>query len=70
MNLFSDLNPETDAQREVATKIERLGDEMAAWMIREGRRDHRQRPDAKDTPQHAELVALIRQLCKLKEQGL
>lgn len=68
--IFPELNPETPAQREIADKIEKLGGEMAAWLIVTGKRDHRLRPEPSEAPQHKELIALIRQFCKLKEQGL
>lgn len=71
MNLFADLNPETPAQREIVDKIQKLADAAATWAIHEGRHDHRQRPDIEnDAPQITEIRTLVRQLCKLKEQGL
>ncbi len=70
MNLSDELTPDTPAQRELAKAIQEQADRLAAWMIQEGRRDHRQRPDPSTAPQYPELVRLIKQLCKLKEQGL
>lgn len=70
MNLFSDLEPETPAQQAIVDKIQRLADDMATWMLHEGRYRRAERPDPNDAPQHDQIVALIHQLCKLKEQGL